>query len=71
MWYYESSLYVPNTSVYIFSELYLNSEVPVLDLVPTPLQFYRDWVAANKPVIIKGAVKHWPAIKKWSNEYLR
>ncbi|XP_063586150.1 bifunctional peptidase and (3S)-lysyl hydroxylase Jmjd7-like isoform X2 [Penaeus indicus] len=52
-------------------ELYLNNEVPILDIVPTPLQFYRDWVAANKPVIIKGAVKHWPAINKWSFDYLR
>lgn len=52
-------------------ELYLNNEVPILDIVPTPLQFYRDWVSANKPVIIKGAVEHWPAIKKWSFDYLR
>ncbi|KAK7015906.1 JmjC domain-containing protein 7 [Halocaridina rubra] len=52
-------------------ELYLNSTVPVLDAVPSPLQFHRDWVAPNKPVILKGAVKHWPAIRKWSHYYLR
>ncbi|XP_064093441.1 bifunctional peptidase and (3S)-lysyl hydroxylase Jmjd7-like isoform X3 [Macrobrachium nipponense] len=52
-------------------ELYLNDTVPVLDAIPSPLQFYRDWVAPNKPVIFRGAVKKWPAIKKWTIKYLR
>lgn len=38
--------------------------------VPTPLEFYRNFVAANKPVIITGAVDHWRALKLWSNSYL-
>ncbi|XP_071534213.1 bifunctional peptidase and (3S)-lysyl hydroxylase Jmjd7 isoform X2 [Panulirus ornatus] len=53
------------------NELYLNSEVPVLDEIPTSLELYRNWIAPNKPVIFRGAIKEWPAIKKWSFEYLR
>ena len=36
------------------------------------LKFYRDWVSQNRPVIFRGAVKHWPAYKKWQdNRYFR
>jgi len=38
---------------------------------PAPLEFYRDYVSANRPVIIEGAVNHWPAIDLWpNNSYL-
>ncbi|MBB5622459.1 hypothetical protein HDE69_003534 [Pedobacter cryoconitis] len=30
--------------------------------------FKRDWVSQNKPCLIKGAVKHWPAVKKWKDK---
>jgi len=37
-----------------------------------PLEFHRNWVSQNRPVIFRGAVKHWPAFKLWqSNEYFR
>ena len=37
----------------------------------TPLTFYREYVSKNKPVIIEGAISHWPALTKWqSDEYL-
>ncbi|KAG7178031.1 Bifunctional peptidase and (3S)-lysyl hydroxylase Jmjd7-like [Homarus americanus] len=52
-------------------ELYLTNEVPVLDDIPSPLELYREWIAPNKPVIFRGAVKKWPAIGKWSYDYLR
>lgn len=33
-------------------------------------EFLRNWVSRNKPCLIKGAIKHWPAIHKWkSQEY--
>jgi len=37
---------------------------------PSPVEFYREYVAASKPVIFTGAIDHWPAMKKWSNSYL-
>lgn len=27
-------------------------------------------MAANKPVIIEGAISHWPAIRLWTDAYL-
>jgi hypothetical protein len=30
--------------------------------------FMRDWVGRNRPCLIKGAVKHWPAVQKWRNK---
>ncbi|XP_048242228.1 bifunctional peptidase and (3S)-lysyl hydroxylase Jmjd7-like [Haliotis rufescens] len=52
-------------------ELYLDSEVPLLTSPPTPLTFYRQYVAPNKPVLIRGLTDHWPALSKWSPDYFR
>ncbi|XP_063354258.1 bifunctional peptidase and (3S)-lysyl hydroxylase JMJD7 [Pelmatolapia mariae] len=52
-------------------DLYLNQSVPYLDGSPEPLQFHRDWIAPNKPCIIRNAFSHWPALSKWSPDYLR
>jgi len=35
----------------------------------TALEFQRDYVAQNRPVIITGAVDHWKS-SKWTDEYL-
>ncbi|MDA9003958.1 cupin-like domain-containing protein [bacterium] len=34
-------------------------------------EFVRDHLKTNTPVIIKGAVSHWPAISKWNIDYLK
>lgn len=52
-------------------ELYLDSTVPVLDKTPSPLLFYRKYVAPNKPVILSDFTTHWAAQKKWNPDYLR
>lgn len=52
-------------------ELYLDREVPRLDSPPSPLSFYRDYVAPNKPVIIHKAFDQWPALEKWNSNYFR
>jgi len=51
-------------------ELYLGNQIPTINFVPEPLQFYRDYVSQNRPVIIKQGVGHWPALHKWTNKYL-
>jgi hypothetical protein len=34
--------------------------------------FLRDYVSASRPCIIRGAVRHWPALQKWSDrDYLK
>ena len=36
------------------------------------LKFHRDWISQNRPVIFRGAAKHWAAYKKWQdNAYFR
>merc|ERR1712071_698360 len=52
-------------------ELYLTTDVPVLDSLPEPVEFYRKYVAANRPVIIKNAISNWPAIQKWNINFFR
>lgn len=44
-----------------------------IDRIPTPdpLFFYREFVAKNRPCIITDATAHWPALSRWTNEYLR
>jgi hypothetical protein len=37
--------------------------------VPTPHEF-ENYVAANTPVLIEGALRDWPAMKTWSFEHL-
>uniref|UniRef100_A0ABM5FAB4 Bifunctional peptidase and (3S)-lysyl hydroxylase JMJD7 isoform X1 n=2 Tax=Pogona vitticeps TaxID=103695 RepID=A0ABM5FAB4_9SAUR len=52
-------------------ELCFTESVPYLDSLPSPLEFFREWVCPNKPCIIQNAIKHWPALKKWTLAYLR
>lgn len=52
-------------------ELFLDADVPVMQSQPDPLEFYRSYVAPNKPVVIQNAINHWSALKKWNNDYLR
>uniref|UniRef100_A0A8D3CJ65 Bifunctional peptidase and (3S)-lysyl hydroxylase JMJD7 n=1 Tax=Scophthalmus maximus TaxID=52904 RepID=A0A8D3CJ65_SCOMX len=51
--------------------LYLNRSVPYLDEPPDSLQFHRDWIGPNKPCIIRNALGHWPALTRWTPQYLR
>ncbi|KAM3870921.1 bifunctional peptidase and (3S)-lysyl hydroxylase JMJD7 [Diretmus argenteus] len=52
-------------------ELYLNKSVPYLEQPPAPLELYRDWIAPNKPCIIRNAFNDWPALSRWTPSYLR
>lgn len=52
-------------------ELYLGSRVAELFEVPSSLQFVRDYVAKNVPVIIRNATLDWPAVSKWNSKYFR
>ena len=56
----------------ILTEFYLQQDVPEIETVPeSPLDFHRNWISFNRPLIIRNAIKHWPAFTKWqNNEYL-
>ena len=34
-------------------------------------EFYKNYLKANKPVVIEGAIDDWPALKKWSPRYFK
>lgn len=51
-------------------ELSLGESVQVLETPPTALEFARI-VAANRPVLIRGAISHWPALSRWTSSYLK
>lgn len=39
--------------------------------VPTQEEFFHNFLKLSKPVIIKNAINDWPALWKWSNDYLK
>ena len=51
-------------------DLYLGKSVSEVGRSPDPLQFYRDHVSHNRPLIIRGGISHWPALHRWSSQYL-
>ena len=49
----------------------LNSgHVDELQEAPTPLLFMQ-YIAKNRPFVLRGGATRWPAISLWSPEYLR
>jgi hypothetical protein len=44
--------------------------VAELECVPDSRTFERAFVARNRPCVIRNAVSHWPAIEKWSLDYV-
>ncbi|XP_013421562.1 uncharacterized protein LOC106181661 [Lingula anatina] len=47
-------------------------ELIVMDHFPSPEDFYRDHMRQSVPLVVRGSLKHWPAVEKWKNEdYLR
>lgn len=60
--------------LYLFFEetdLYLGSTVTELFELPTALEFSRNFVSKNIPVVIREATTHWPACTKWNSKYFR
>lgn len=39
--------------------------------MPTSLEFLREYVGKNIPVIIRSGTLNWPAISKWNSHYFR
>ncbi|KAJ0171473.1 hypothetical protein K1T71_013023 [Dendrolimus kikuchii] len=52
------------------SDLYLGKEIAEM-IVLESLEFHREYVSKNIPVIIKGGCSNWPAVKKWNAKYFR
>lgn len=58
---------IPHTHA---AALQLGHAVPVLESPPTALEFHRSHVAPGRPVLIRNAVGHWDAMRKWTWSYL-
>ncbi|KAG7300906.1 hypothetical protein JYU34_015249 [Plutella xylostella] len=50
------------------SALYLGSEIAEVTSID-PIQFHREYVAKNIPVVIRGGCASWPAVSKWNADY--
>lgn len=45
-------------------------DVEILEYVPHPTEFYEKYVAASKPVLMRGATRGSRAYKLWNDKYL-
>ena len=36
---------------------------------PTPEKLYREYISANKPVVVEGVADRWPAVSRWTPEF--
>ncbi|CAK1543415.1 unnamed protein product [Leptosia nina] len=52
------------------SELYLSGNVAEVVNIDS-LEFHREYVSKNLPVIIRGGCSKWPATRKWNAQYFR
>jgi len=39
--------------------------------IPTSLEFLRDFVSQGVPFVVRGAVSHWEATRRWTTAYLK
>eukprot|EP00794_Sanderia_malayensis_P008242 gene8242-9124_t len=42
-----------------------------MENMPSPKQFWKDYVSRRKPAVFRGAAKQSPAYEKWTDEYLK
>lgn len=46
----------------------VQGEIEELNFVPNGKDFYEHFLRKRKPLIMRGAIKNWPAVEHWSNE---
>lgn len=46
----------------------MEGEIEELNFVPNGKDFYEHFLRKRKPLIMRGAIKNWPAVKHWANE---
>lgn len=52
------------------SALYLGNSIAETGILE-PMQFLREYVSKNIPVVIRNGCSHWPAVSKWNAAYFR
>lgn len=54
------------------SSFITEGEIEEIDFVPNGKDFYEHFLRKRKPLVMRGAIKNWPAVQHWANEsYLR
>lgn len=53
------------------ADLYLGPTITELFERPTALEFAREYVGKNVPLILRGCNLEWPAVTKWNSQYFR
>ena len=46
----------------------IEGEIEELSFVPNGKDFYEHFLRKRKPLVMRGAIKNWPAVKHWANE---
>lgn len=57
------------TLTFELRELDVGNYVPRVSSL-TSVEFLRDYISSNKPVIVTNATSHWPALTRWTRDYL-
>lgn len=52
-------------------ELHVPSTVQELDEAPSGIKFLREFISSNTPVVIRNGAESWPAMDKWTRDYLK
>lgn len=60
-----------NTNWPRYLDLFLDKQICELFSTPTALEFSRDYVAKNRPIVVRGACSKWQACTKWNAEFFR
>jgi len=48
----------------------MRDTIDIMEAPVDPCTFLRQYVATNTPVLIQGAINHWPASRLWTQQYL-
>lgn len=54
-----------------FRDMELNIEKCEEVSLPSKGEFFHKYLKLSKPVVFKNVASHWPAMKKWTNEYFK
>lgn len=62
---------VPKGHLKPLGEHKLPESIEERSTIPTPLEFWQEYVSISKPVVLRGAGKSSKAFKLWTDEYLK
>ncbi|CAG0887506.1 unnamed protein product [Cyprideis torosa] len=55
----------------VLRHLCYGSHIRETNSIPDPLEFYREFVAKNCPLVLRGVFREWQAVKQWDLDWFR